>query len=132
MTDSKKMLNIACAALEEKKAFDIKIINISKISTLCDYIVIADGTNKKQVQALSDNVEDKMSAAGYSHKGVEGYSDGGWILLDYYDIIVHIFSEESRRFYNIEKIWNDGETVSMDSLSWYIILGIRKWRVTDF
>ena len=132
MTDSREMLKIACAALEEKKAFDIKIINISKISTLCDYIVIADGTNKKQVQALSDNVEDKMSAAGYSHKGVEGYSDGGWILLDYYDIIVHIFSEESRRFYNIEKIWNDGETVSMDSLSWYIILGIRKWRVTDF
>lgn len=117
MTDSREMLKIACAALEEKKAFNIKIINISKISTLCDYIVIADGTNKKQVQALSDNVEDKMSAAGYSHKGVEGYSDGGWILLDYYDIIVHIFSEESRRFYNIEKIWNDGETVSMDSLS---------------
>ncbi len=117
MTNSKEMLKIACAALEEKKAFDIKIINISKISTLCDYIVIADGTNKKQVQALSDNVEDEMRAAGYSHKGVEGYSDGGWILLDYYDIIVHIFSEESRRFYNIEKIWNDGETVSIDSLN---------------
>ena len=106
--DSKTMLKITCAALEDKKAFDIKIIDISKISTLCDYIVIADGTNKKQVQALCDNVEDEMR--------VEGYSEGGWILLDYYDIIIHIFSEESRRFYNIEKIWNDGETVSLDSL----------------
>ena len=114
--DSMAMLKIAYAALEDKKAFDIKIIDISKISTLCDYIVIADGTNKKQVQALCDNVEDDMSEAGYVHKGVEGYSEGGWILLDYYDIIVHIFSEESRRFYNIEKIWNDGETVSLDSL----------------
>lgn len=116
-TNSKNMLRTACAALEDKKAFDIKIIDISKISTLCDYIVIADGTNKKQVQALCDNVEDEMRTAGYSHKGVEGYSEGGWILLDYYDIIVHIFSEESRRFYNIEKIWSDGEAVSIDSLN---------------
>lgn len=114
--DSMAMLKIAYAALEDKKAFDIKIIDISRISTLCDYIVIADGTNKKQVQALCDNVEDNMGEAGYVHKGVEGYSEGGWILLDYYDIIVHIFSEESRRFYNIEKIWNDGETISLDSL----------------
>lgn len=91
MADSREMLKIACAALEDKKAFDIKIIDISRISTLCDYIVIADGTNKKQVQALSDNVEDSMHEAGYSHKGVEGYSEGGWILLDYYDIIIHIF-----------------------------------------
>lgn len=79
MADSREMLKIACAALEDKKAFDIKIIDISRISTLCDYIVIADGTNKKQVQALSDNVEDNMLEAGYSHKGVEGYSEGGWI-----------------------------------------------------
>lgn len=116
MADSREMLKIACAALEDKKAFDIKIIDISRISTLCDYIVIADGTNKKQVQALSDNVEDNMHEAGYSHKGVEGYSEGVWILLDYYDIIIHIFSEESRRFYNIEKIWSDGDIVSLDNI----------------
>lgn len=116
MTDSKEMLKVIRDALEEKKAFGIKIINISKITTLCDYIVIADGTNKKQVQALSDNVEDAMHKAGYAHKGIEGYSEGGWILLDYYDIIVHIFSEESRRFYNIEKIWNDGDIVATDSI----------------
>ena len=116
MTDSKEALKVILNALEEKKAFDIKLINISKISTLCDYIVIADGTNKKQVQALSDNVEDAMHKAGFSHKSIEGYSEGGWILLDYYDIIVHIFSEESRRFYNIEKIWNDGDYVAIDSI----------------
>lgn len=71
MTDSKEALKVILNALEEKKAFDIKLINISKISTLCDYIVIADGTNTKQVQALSDNVEDAMHKAGFSHKGIE-------------------------------------------------------------
>ena len=81
---------------------------LSALNSICE--------DKKQVQALSDNVEDNMHEAGYSHKGVEGYSEGGWILLDYYDIIIHIFSEESRRFYNIEKIWSDGDIVSLDSI----------------
>lgn len=107
------MLRIVNSALEEKKAFDIKIIDISKISTIADCIVVADGTNKNQVKAMCDNVEDRMHEAGYHHKGVEGYSEGGWILLDYCDIIVHIFSEESRRFYNIEKIWSDGDIVQI-------------------
>ena len=111
MTHSMEMVKTAIAALEEKKAFDVKVMDISKISTLCDYLVIADGANKKQVQALSDSVEELMREAGHELKSVEGYCEGGWILLDYYDIIVHIFSEEARRFYNIEKIWSDGEIV---------------------
>lgn len=116
MANSIDMIKTAYSALEDKKAFDIKAIDISKISTLCDYIIIADGTNKKQVQALCDNVQDCMRDAGYENKSIEGYSDGGWILLDYYDIIVHIFSEETRRFYNIEKIWSDGDMVDVNSL----------------
>lgn len=107
------MIRAAYDALDEKKAFDIKVIDIRKISTLADYIVIADGTNKRQVQALANNVEDKMHEAGFPRKSIEGYSDGGWILMDYYDIIIHVFSEETRRFYNIEKIWSDGELVDM-------------------
>ncbi len=116
MANSIDMIKTAYSALEDKKAFDIKAIDISKISTLCDYIIIADGTNKKQVQALCDNVQDCMRDAGYENKSIEGYSDGGWILLDYYDIIVHIFSGETRRFYNIEKIWSDGDMVDVNSL----------------
>lgn len=107
------MIRTAYDALDEKKAFDIKVIDIRKVSTLADYIVIAGGTNKRQVQALAGNVEDKMHEAGFARKSTEGYSDGGWILMDYYDIIVHVFSEETRRFYNIEKIWSDGELVDM-------------------
>ena len=116
MANSTDMIKTAYAALEDKKAFDIKVIDISKISTLCDYIIIADGTNKKQVQALCDNVQDCMRDAGYENKSIEGYSDGGWILLDYYDIIVHIFSGETRRFYNIEKLWSDGDMVDVNKL----------------
>lgn len=116
MTESFDMVKTAYAALSERKAFDIKVIDTSRISTLCDYMVIADGTNKRQVQALCDNVEDWMNRKGYRHKGIEGYSEGGWILLDYYDIIVHIFSEESRRFYDIDRIWSDGVTVPAEKL----------------
>ena len=100
-----------------KKAFDIKILDIKKISAVADYFVIADGTNKNQVQAMCDSVEEEMHKAGYSLKSVEGYSQGGWILLDYYDIIVHIFSDEARRFYDIERIWNDAADVTKDLLS---------------
>ena len=90
---------------------------ILKISAVADYFVIADGTNKNQVQAMCDSVEEEMHKAGYSLKSVEGYSQGGWILLDYYDIIVHIFSDEARRFYDIERIWNDAADVTKDLLS---------------
>jgi len=108
MNTAQEMAAIVYKALDDKKAFDIKIL---------DYFVIADGTNKNQVQAMCDSVEEEMHKAGYSLKSVEGYSQGGWILLDYYDIIVHIFSDEARRFYDIERIWNDAADVTKDLLS---------------
>ncbi|MGN0395568.1 MAG: ribosome silencing factor [Coprococcus sp.] len=116
MSKSKEMVKTAFEALNDKKAFDIKIIDIKDISTVADYFVIADGTNKNQVQAMCDNVEEFMLKAGFKPKSVEGYSEGGWILLDYYDIIVHIFSDESRHFYNIERIWSDGKVVTIADL----------------
>ena len=100
MNTAQEMAAIVYKALDDKKAFDI-----------------ADGTNKNQVQAMCDSVEEEMHKAGYSLKSVEGYSQGGWILLDYYDIIVHIFSDEARRFYDIERIWNDAADVTKDLLS---------------
>jgi ribosome-associated protein len=111
---SKEMVKIACNALSEKKSFNIKVLDIRNISDVADYFVIADGTNKNQVQAMSDNVEEFMSKEGQKPKSIEGYSQGGWILLDYYDIIVHIFSDEARRFYNIERIWNDATDVTSE------------------
>ncbi|MBP3326309.1 MAG: ribosome silencing factor [Coprococcus sp.] len=116
MSNSKEMVKTAYEALSDKKAFNIKILDIKEISTVADYFIIADGTNKNQVQAMCDNVEDFMQKAGFKPKSIEGYSEGGWILLDYYDIIVHIFSDESRHFYNIERIWSDGKTVAIDDI----------------
>ncbi len=116
MSRSKEMVKTAYHALEDKKAFDIKILDIRSVSSIADYFVIADGTSRNQVQAMCNNVEEYMEKSGFQMKSAEGYSEGGWILLDYYDIIIHIFSDEARRFYNIERIWSDGAVVSIQDL----------------
>ena len=111
--NSKEMAKIAVAALEEKKAKDIKILDISGVSVLADYFIIASGSNRNQVQAMADEAQEKLYKAGYEAKQVEGYQTANWILMDYNDIIVHIFSDESRTFYDLERIWRDGKEVSV-------------------
>ena len=114
--DSKKMAVLAVEALEEKKGEDIKVIDITEVSILADYFIIASGMNKNQVQALVDNVEETLSRAGYECRQVEGYQTANWILLDYGDVIVHIFDSENRLFYDLERIWRDGKLVEKDAL----------------
>ncbi len=113
-SDSLEMAKMAKAALEEKKGAHIKIIDISNISVLADYFVIADGTNNNQVQSMVDNVEEKLGKAGYPCRQIEGYNTGGWILMDYGDIIVHAFCREDRLFYDLERIWRDGVFIEDD------------------
>ena len=113
---SKQMAKIACAALEEKKAEDLKVINIEEVSVLADYFIITSGTNKNQVQALVDNLEDALGKEGYHAKQVEGYQTANWILLDYGDIIIHVFDSENRLFYDLERIWRDGKSISVEEL----------------
>ena len=116
-TTSKELAKIACEALEEKKANDVKIIDISGVSVLADYFIIASGSNRNQVQAMVDSVqEDLFKKAGVEAKQIEGYQSGNWILLDYADIIVHVFDEENRLFYDLERIWRDGKTTSIEEL----------------
>lgn len=103
-------------ALEDKKAEDIQLIDISGISTIADYFVITNGANRSQIQALSDSVEEKLSASEIRPKNIEGYNSANWILLDYNDIIVHIFDKESRGFYDLERMWRDGKAVDTASL----------------
>ena len=103
MTQSKKMARIAYDALNEKKGEDIKIIDIAEVSTLGDYFVIANGNSSSQVTALVDNVEEEMHKAGFSLRQREGRASGSWILLDFGDVIIHVFDKESRDFYNIER-----------------------------
>lgn len=116
MDVSKKMALLAVNALEDKKAEEISILDISKISILGDYFIIANGLNRNQVQALADNVEETLGRAGYEPKQIEGYQSANWILLDYKDIIVHVFGKEDRGFYNLDHIWMDGTPVRKEDL----------------
>ena len=116
MEQARKMVKIAYQALDEKKGEDIKIINLEGISVLADYFIIANGTNSSQVQALVDNVEEELHKAGYSLKQREGYSNWNWVLLDFGDLIVHIFDRENRLFYDLERIWRDGKEIAFDEL----------------
>lgn len=114
---SKEMAALAYHALDSKKGEDIRIIDISEISVLADYFIIANGNSNSQVQALVDNVEEELGKAGYTVKQREGYGLGNWVLLDFGDIIVHVFDKENRLFYDLERIWKDGKVISEDELT---------------
>lgn len=116
MEDSRKMAKIAYDALDEKMGEDIKVIDISGISVLADYFIIANGSNDSQVRALVENVESQLAKAGYEAKQREGYGLGSWVLLDFGNIIVHVFDKENRLFYNLERIWRDGKYMDPENL----------------
>ncbi len=111
----KDMAALAIEALEDKKAEDIRVIDISQVSVIADYFIIANGTNKSQIQTLSDAVEEKLGKAGYFMKQKEGFRSANWVLLDFGDIIVHIFDKENRLFYDLERIWRDGKVVDAEA-----------------
>ena len=113
---SRKMAVIAIEALEDKKAEDIQVIDISQVSVLADYFIIASGSNRSQIQALIDNVEEKLGRAGYEPKQIEGYDSANWVLMDYRDVIVRVFDRENRLFYDLERIWRDGKSIPVEEL----------------
>ena len=114
--NAKEMVKTAVAALQYKKGEDIRVIDISGVTVIADYFIIASGSNPNQVQALVDNVEEQMYKAGYDDPRVEGYNTASWVLLDYNDVIVHVFSQDDRLFYDLERIWRDGKEIDVDSL----------------
>ncbi len=116
MEQSKQMAKLAYQALDEKKGEDIKIIDISNVSVLADYFIIANGKNDSQVHALVDAVEEELDKNGFTVKQREGYGLGSWVLLDFGEIIVHVFDRENRLFYDLERIWRDGKTVGIEEL----------------
>ena len=111
--EPKEMAKLAVAALEDKKAVDVKVINIEKVSALADYFIIASGTNRSQVQAMSEAVEEELQKHDIHPKNIEGYQTANWILMDYGDIVLHLFDEENRLFYDIERIWKDGSLADL-------------------
>ncbi|MBR6229083.1 MAG: ribosome silencing factor [Eubacterium sp.] len=114
--DSGKMAAVAYDALDEKLGEDIEVLRIDEISVIADYLVIANGDNPNQIRAMLEQVEQRMDEAGYTSKRIEGNKNSTWILMDYGDVIVHIFSKEDRLFYDLERIWRDGEKVKREEL----------------
>lgn len=112
----KELVKIIYNALDDKKGEHINIIDISKVSVISDYFIIASGNNINQVQALADNVKEELFKLGLEPRNVEGYNSGSWILLDYNGIVVHIFSKDDRMFYDLDRIWSDGKSVEVSSL----------------
>lgn len=113
---SKELARIAIDALEDKKVEDLRIIDISDISIMADYFIIGSGLSQTQVRALANNVEEKLHEAGVSPRQIEGYQSASWILMDFNDIIVHVFNSDDRLFYNLEKIWLDGKPINPSDL----------------
>lgn len=113
---SKEMAKTAYNAIDDKKGENIKIIDISGVSVIADYFIIASGSNRNQVQAIADNVQEELFKAGKECKQIEGYQTANWILMDYGDIIIHVFSTEDRLFYDLERIWRDGRSIEATEL----------------
>ncbi len=114
--NTKETALMAVNALEDKKAEDVRIIDISEISTIADYFIIADGSNKSQIQAMADNVSEVLGRAGVTLRQMEGYQNANWILMDFQDVIIHIFDRENRLFYDLERIWRDGVPTDKEAL----------------
>ena len=117
MERSKLIVKKAYDALNDKKGEDIKIIEIGKLSTVADYFIIANGSNAPHVESLVDNVEEELLKEHIHAERIEGVRSSGWILMDYSDVVVHVFSKEDRLFYDLERIWRDGKEIDVESLS---------------
>lgn len=113
---SKELTKLAVAALEARKAEDVTVIDISEISPIADYFIIANGTNQNQLQAMRDAADEALYKAGVKVQQIEGNQSSTWILMDYGDIIIHIFSKEDRLFYDLERTWRDGKVVDVSEL----------------
>ncbi|HZL56958.1 MAG TPA: ribosome silencing factor [Bryobacteraceae bacterium] len=104
---------IAARAAESKKASDIKVLDLTGITTFTDYFVLCNGTNARQMQAITDEIALQLKKRGERPVSVEGYDQGEWVLSDYSDLIVHVFSEKARQFYDLDRLWRQGKIVEI-------------------
>lgn len=116
MRTAKEVAAIAAKALDSKKGIDLRLIEISDISALADYFLICTASSNTHVRTLCDAVEEAMDEAGEPMVGREGHRGGTWVVLDFGCVVVHVFTEETRAFYDLERLWQDGKQVSMISL----------------
>ena len=111
LTSRERAIKCALFALE-KKALDVKALEISRLSSIADYLVLASGGSDKQTQAIADSIKQGLKKFGKA-LDVEGLREGNWIVIDYGDVIVHIFKEEVRRYYNLEELWSAAPTLEI-------------------
>ena len=114
LTDTAQRVREAVAAAEDRKAVDLKVLHLQKISDFTDYFVICGGTSERQVQAIADAVQESLREHGVRPLHVEGYNRAQWVLLDYGDLVVHVFQEEPRRHYALERLWGDAPDVTAE------------------
>ncbi len=111
--DSLELAKKAAAILDDKKATRLNVIKIESISSLADYFVIANGTSGTHVRSLSDELEEKLKAEGIVPQRIEGYRSNTWVLLDYGSVVVHVFTQDARDFYDLDRLWIDGEKIDV-------------------
>lgn len=114
MTES-HLAELVAAAASEKKARDIVILDMEGITLVADHFVICSANSTTQIQAIADNIEEKLTEKGIKALRKEGYRDSHWVLLDYGGCVVHIFVEEDRRFYNLERLWGDAKAAKYEA-----------------
>ncbi len=118
-----KFCYIITDLIKSKKGYDIKILDLRKLSSIADYFVICSADSDRQVKAIADEIDKKLSEQGIKSFHKEGYEALNWILLDYFDVVVHIFKVESRLYYNLERLWGDAPQILVDSEDQHQLVG---------
>ncbi|WGV62058.1 ribosome silencing factor [Brevibacillus brevis] len=109
------LAQLVVKAVEDKKAENLKVLDIRKLSVIADYFMICHGNNERQVQAIVREIRDQAHKNGFDVRGIEGADEGRWVLVDLGDIVIHVFHREDREFYNLERLWKDAEEVSFST-----------------
>lgn len=112
---SDKIIEISVNALNEKKAKNINAIHVGELTVIAEYFIMATATSQHHIKALAEEVEEKLEEAGFTADHIEGKATG-WLLLEYSGVVIHIFSAEAREYYNLDRMWADGEKLDLDSI----------------